>query len=418
MLLWVVAVVGFIVVIAVVGRTLFANYSTDLSKPWGTWWDLRDAGYFPVRAVLDGIIPYDVGRYMGTYPVAQEFPLLPPTYLLLHAPLQLFSLTTASLLVFGLNILGIGVLSAWSLSLARYRVTPLQILTVTTLAIASTGGRNLLFSGQASLIFVAGTYLAVTASGDGAGAIGVFVALIKPAFGIPVTLLVAAMGRCRRAIVGALTAAGVSAVLMVPFVAWAGGVGPLFRILADNVAFSAGSPGVDLGTATGRVDAASAIAKVFGVIPPPGIELVFTGVIVGGAMVILFAKRSAFTHGPAVDAAIVLICLVLLTGIYHSVYDLIVLLLPAMLLIRDDFAGSAAPRGLRLATFGAILLAGYNPFKVDSVARLVSDSPRLLEVLGPGLTAAALLVALVLATVAVWGIPTRATGRDAVVEGA
>jgi disulfide bond formation protein DsbB len=129
-------------------------------------------------------------------------------------------------------------------------------------------------------------------------------------------------------------------------------------------------------------------------------------VVIGCAAALLFMRRDAFAHGHFGDAAIVLICLATVTGIYHSFYDLVILVLPAILLTRSDFAGGRTARALRWTTLGAVLFAGFNPFKVDTIARLLPESSRLQEILGVGLTGAALLVAFCLAAVVVWQIPS------------
>jgi hypothetical protein len=108
---------------------------------------------------------------------------------------------------------------------------------------------------------------------------------------------------------------------------------------------------------------------------------------------------------------VVLVCLVTVIGIYHSFYDLVILVLPAVLLTRRDFAGGAADDRLRWAMFGAIIIAAFNPFRVDLVARALSHTPRAVEILGPGLTGASLAVALVLAVTVIWRLPTRVTGH-------
>lgn len=410
-LLWIFALAAFAVAVGVVLRTVFTNYTTDLSATGGTFWDFRDAGYYPVRAALDGVLPYDVDRYLASYPVAQEFPLLPPTYMVFHSPFQVLDLTSASVVMFGLNLLGMVLLSAWSVSLSRYRVTPLLVLFVSALAIVSNGGRNALYTGQVTVLFVAGVYLALTASRAGSGALGVFIALVKPAMGLPVTLLVAATGRYRRAVTGAAVAAAVSATLMLPFVAWAGGIGPLSEILLDNAEYSAGSQWVSLETTTARVDLSATIAMLFDVVPPSGFEIILGMAVICGSAVLLFLRRENLYHLNHGDAVIVLVCLVTVTGIYHSFYDLVILVLPAVVLTRRDFAGGAAGHGLRWVMFGAVVMAAFNPFRIDSVARALSGTPRAVEILGPGLTGASLAVALVLAVIVVWRLPAQVTGH-------
>src|SRR5438105_5517732 len=64
----------------------------DASR-WGLG-DFRDVIYFPTRAVLDGVNPYDSAptddptRYRGRYPVGNVFPIYSPLLFVLDGPLQ------------------------------------------------------------------------------------------------------------------------------------------------------------------------------------------------------------------------------------------------------------------------------------------------------------------------------------------
>lgn len=399
--LWAVALGGLLVAIAFVMRTLVANYTDDIGASWGTFWDFRDASYYSVKAALDGNIPYDVNNYMANYPVGQTFPVLPPLYLVVHAPFAILGPFAASIAMLLLNLIGIGWLVWWSLRLSRHAATPLQIVSISALVILSTGGRNLLFSGQTTLLFVAGTYLAITAYRPAGGALGVILAFIKPTFGLPVAVLTAAAGKWRRAVAGTVITGGISAVLMIPFVIWAGGLGPLLDMLFENLGSSADSEGIALATTTGRVDAAAAIARVFGIVPPESFEYVASAAVIGLAAYILYRSRSVLSRGNANDAVIVLISIATVAGLYHSVYDLMILVLPMLLLARPDFAGGGVSLTYRLGILGALLVADFNPFKVDFVVGLLGESSRMAEFLGPGLTGAALLVALALTLVTV-----------------
>jgi hypothetical protein len=397
--------------------TIKANYAADLSSDGGSMWDFRDAGFYPVRAVLDGVNPYDVDRYLAMYPVGQEFPLLPPTYMVLHAPFQLLELGPASVGMFLISLVGIVLLSAWSLRISRYRITPLAVVLVSGLLLVSNGGRNVLFTGQSSLVFIAGMYLALTASGVAQGSVGVFIALIKPGFGLPFAVLVAAAGKYRRAVIGAVVAAAVSAILMVPFVVWEGGVGDLLEILRDNVSFSASSRWVSLETTTVRIDVAATIALIFDVVPSNLTVILIGLAVVGGASAVLVLKRTALAHGTAYDAAIVLVCLGTLIGIYHGFYDLGLLLLPTILVTRVDFAGGFPARALRLALLLSLLVASFNPFRIDTIGRMLPGSSRVADVLATGVTGVSLMVAFGIALLIVWQLPEQGANHIASDQG-
>jgi hypothetical protein len=197
---------------------------------------------------------------------------------------------------------------------------------------------------------------------------------------------------------------------MIPFVFWAGGLSPLAQILFDNA--SEDTLGIALETSTGRIDLPIVLARVFDIMPTGSVEYMLTLVVFGGTAALLYRRRDLFSTGTFNDAAIVLACLAITTGIYHSVYDMIILVLPVFLLARKDFAGGLVAPWLRQATLAAILIAAFNPFKVDTIADMVS-AERMAGILGPGLTGAALATALVLAALAVARLPVSSrSARD------
>jgi hypothetical protein len=204
---------------------------------------------------------------------------------------------------------------------------------------------------------------------------------------------------------------------MVPFVVWVGGVGPLLEILSDNVAFSASSRWISLETTTARIDASATVAMVFDVVPSDlTAGLIGLAVVVGTALVLVL-RRGALAHGTAFDAAIVLVCLGTLTGIYHGFYDLPILLLPTILVTRGDFAGGAPRRVLRLTLLSSLLVASFNPFRIDSLGQLLPGSSQVADVLATGLTGVSLLVGLGVALVIVWRLPEQGTNHIATGKG-
>jgi hypothetical protein len=225
--LWrsVAALALFLTAVAFVVRSIDINQTTELLARGAPLGDFRDAGFYPVRAAMDGLVPWDVGQYFATYPVGQEFPLLPPTYLAVHAPFQLLSLPAAASAMLLVNLVAVIALAWWSLQLSRFHPTITTVLGLAALFLISNCARNVVFAGHATFLFMAGVYLAITSSREGIGATGVFIALIKPGFGIPLLILITALGKHRRANMGTTAAVAVSSVMMIPFVFSAGGIG-------------------------------------------------------------------------------------------------------------------------------------------------------------------------------------------------
>ena len=87
-----VRVVGAMVAFASVATWLTVTTWHGLSNSRldvGLHTDFRDAIFYPVVALRDGVNPYNADSYFVHYPVGQEFPLYTPIHLLLHAPLQI-----------------------------------------------------------------------------------------------------------------------------------------------------------------------------------------------------------------------------------------------------------------------------------------------------------------------------------------
>jgi hypothetical protein len=105
------------------------------------------------------------------------------------------------------------------------------------------------------------------------------------------------------------------------------------------------------------------------------------------------------------DAAVVLICLAMMVATYHLVYDLPLLLLPLLLVSRQDFANGDATSAMRWSLLGALAMASFNPFRITLVIEAAGISPRLAELLGTGMTGAAVLAAFVLAVRLIWRLP-------------
>jgi len=373
----------------------------------GTFQDLRDAGYYGAQALVDGGNPYDVSAYLAAYPVGQEFPILPPIYPAAHVPLLLLDLEPAGILFFALTIAVIVALSAYALRVARYQVGIVPVLTVSALAIVSNGGRVTLIFGQATAIFVAAIYLALIASTEhpGRGITGQVVALAKPTFGLPLFVFLLALGRVKRAIAGAAIAAVLSLVLLAPIAVAAGGIGPLVDTLRANWEASFANVGANLDTSAARIDVAATIRSLFKWTPPSWVEYALGIAIVAVAVVLITRWRRRTSVGG--DVVVVMICLATLAGVYHLVYDVLLLLLPVLLAVRRDFAGGALPTTRRIAV-GGMLVAAFNPFHSGTFLGMVDFE--VFRILGPGLTGGGVLVAL---GAAAWILFRLPAARDA-----
>ncbi len=180
--------------------------------------DFRDAVYYPVVALADGVNPYDPARYYLAYPVGQEFPLYSPVHLVLHVPLAALDLDDARATYFGVNLVLMLVLAGASLRLAGFRVRADATFAVGTLLLLSGPGKLDLRNGEPTLLIVLACYLALAArtTQPARSVAGVVVALAKPTFGVPLAIVLTCRRRVREVVVGIAIAAGISLVVADP----------------------------------------------------------------------------------------------------------------------------------------------------------------------------------------------------------
>src|SRR5262245_5494362 len=99
--------IASLVVLAGIGLALFRLTHTSAAFSARATWVMCDffgAVYYPVVAFLSGENPYDTERFLALYPVSEPFPLYLPMVLLVHLPLGLLPVQTASMIYFVLTI--------------------------------------------------------------------------------------------------------------------------------------------------------------------------------------------------------------------------------------------------------------------------------------------------------------------------
>src|SRR5438445_13084827 len=89
--------------------------------------DFQDGVYYPARAALAGVNPYDArpkdrgGVYLARFPAGNNFPVYAPLLFVLSLPLAILPLTTAALLYWLLNV---GLLLLFSSAVLRLSRMP------------------------------------------------------------------------------------------------------------------------------------------------------------------------------------------------------------------------------------------------------------------------------------------------------
>ena len=325
--------------------------------------DFRDAIYYPVVALLDGGNPYDVAAYYARYPVGQEFPVYSPLTLLVHLPFGLLPYRLAEALYFAVTLALTVVLAGVSLRLAGLPQRADAVLTVAALLLLSRPGQSNLLLGQSTLLAVLATVTALhwARSHPWRATAALALATFKPTFGIPLAVLLALRGDVWVAARGLAIGGAVAALVAVWPAAGAGGVEPFLRALLDNQSQMRATPQVDPATSWLRIDSWALAARLAGRSLGVVVESVLSLVVLGGTGLLL--RRAA--RGTAESAGHVTLALAsagILAGLYHQVYDLL-LLAPATVAVlsgRPADLWAARPlwrAGLAVALIG--LFANY-----------------------------------------------------------
>jgi hypothetical protein len=322
--------------------------------------DFRDAVYYPVVSLLDGNNPYDTTAYFRTYPVQQEFPPYLPGLLAVHLPFGWVPFETAQLIYFAVTAMLTVVLAYVTLLACGLSATVARACWLGTLLILSRPGRQNLVLGQVTVPVVIGTYLALAYGEERPwlGAFGLAVALLKPTYGLPVSVLLLARKNVRVVVLGSAIAGLVSVGPLLALAHAAGGFANWIASLRESYAGLRIDPSAALDSSPYRVDAAVIAARLLGHAPSTaeevGIALVFLGI---GALAVW--RIGVSPTGRTLSNSIA--CLTVLTCTYHLTYDLLLLALPLTALAIDRWAPSHTTTALRwpLITLLAVPAVNY-----------------------------------------------------------
>ena len=371
--------------------------------------DFRDAVYYPVVALRDHVNPYDADTYFRHYPVGQEFPLYTPVHLLLHLPLLAFSLSTASAVDLGWNLVLVLGLAAVALQMAGHRLAVASVFGLGTLVLLSDPGKFDLRTGQPTLIIVIGAYLAWRARAPdqerralpavpavvpiALGVMALAIVWSKPTFAIPLTVLLLVRGQPRVAVLGTALGAALSAVVLPWLVDAAGGISELVQSWRDSARITSQATQSRLGSGL-RIDAANTFVRVSHLHPS---ELVGSlgglALLAVGAWTIRRLHRCD-PHGDHEELALTLGCLVILTCLYHVPYDELLLIGPMVLLARRAPRNAITwPRRTRVAVFVLLLIPLVDPLGWSPVNAALGKSG-FQWMLGPTMLSLDILVAL------------------------
>ena len=277
------------------------------------------------------------------------------------------------------------------LRLVGARLTLASVFGMGTLILLSDPGKFDLRTGQPTLMIVIALLLALRAvaapgrpRSDGAGPsapvsfvvglLGVVVVWSKPTFAIPLVVLLIARGRTRLAIVGTAIAVAVSALVLPLLVDAAGGFGNLLDSWQDSARITSRSGQSRLGSGL-RIDAANAFVRITHLHPSEGVATAagLTLLVAGAWLLYRLHQRDA--AGDREELALALVCLLVLTSMYHVPYDYLLLVVPvAMLLRRAPTHPIVWPRRVRTAIVLMLLVPLVDPLGWSPVNAVLGKS--------------------------------------------
>lgn len=226
--------------ILLVRRTLGVLNVPDEPLVPGAWGlqDFRDAVYYPTRALLDGVNPYDSLLYMSRYPVGQHFPPYSPLLLIVHLPLMWLTASVAQWVYFAFLI---GLYVAIAVVTLRFSGRSASLFAVTVVAaliLASRPGYMNLTIGQlgAQLTLGALVSLQFAHSRPRIAGLGLLLLSLKVTWFVPMIVLFWLMGHRRCVLYGVLFTFVFTLGPLLYIVTLSGGVQEFVSSLTQNAA--------------------------------------------------------------------------------------------------------------------------------------------------------------------------------------
>jgi hypothetical protein len=294
--------------------------------------DFRDTVYWPVRDLASGHDPYDPHGYLDRRPVAQELDLYAPGQLLVHAPFAAAPFETAEWLWFAFTVALVVAFGAVVLRAARLPVLPATVALVGAVLLVTEPGQASVYLGQLDPETILGCGLALVwaRSRPNVAALGLALSLTKPQFGVPLGLLLLALGLRRTVLRGVAIATAVSLPVVVLLVRAAGGVSGFVDHIRANVDYATGTSYGDLASKTGvRTDPLALVGRLTGWRAPGAVQLLLAVLVLG---VTAWLARRLDADDPLVPT---LLCLAVLVAVVHAPADAMLLALPfAVLAVR------------------------------------------------------------------------------------
>jgi Glycosyltransferase family 87 len=327
--------------------------------------DFQDVVYYPARAALAGINPYDSrppeagGVYFARFPAGNNFPLYAPLIFVVALPFALLPLVPAEI-VYGLFNVGLLLLfSRFVLRIGRFATSVGAIAGLAALLLLSRPGHANFYFGAITLPMALATAGAwwLADRRPWLSAVCLAIAFIKPTFGAPLFFLMLLRGNYRAALGGVGLAAVSNIAVLCLFLPHDLISGRIYEVFVANQAVTDADPAVDPLFSSSRIDFPMVFERFWGHHLPGGVRL---GI---GMLVLLIAswhlRLLRVTRPVSADDAEMLstslACLSIVLCVYHNIYDALMVAIPAVAAWGE--AKSASLRTQRWLAWGVVASA-------------------------------------------------------------
>lgn len=314
--------------------------------------DYRDAVYYPIRAALDGVNPYDCEtelpradgqpRYLQDprYPVLNIFPLFSPLILLLFSPFALIEDFRLSMLCYGAFNVGLLLVYAYALWRAVGKQPSVgSVAALAAIILITQPGRANFIAGQVALPLTLALFGALHWGRSKPWLSGLMLTLasFKPTFGVPLGLLMLCRKDFRAAGLGALLSSVIAAGGLLLIFSRSGDLENIIPILKQNQHELEAHPGVNPATSTARIDGLAATDRWFGTRGKTLLKIAVPLLVLSLAGFAVWKRADDVPSEGAVGIIGLVVILTVLLCIYHLFYDALPLWIPILSLL-------AAPR--------------------------------------------------------------------------
>lgn len=355
---------GFVVVLSAIGWRIAQNYQEpgpfDSSRQG--FCDFHNGVYYPALAVRDGISPFGQ-RFEDRYPIARPIAIHSPYLFALHIPYTWLPLRLAEYVHFGVMAVELLLLAWLSLRVAGIKFGWSHAIGLATVLAASRSGYGTLFTGYFTLELVLGAALALHfGNRHWLGPFGFVLCCAKPTYGIPLTIMMAARGQFR-ALSWGLAIAGILTLLVTVWLLSTVSVTEFLAEVKSAQETHRADPNELPENSWTRVDLLGIVAKWIRWAPGDWDHLVWMLPLMAiPAWVLWRAANSEGGEMLGLDSpAGLLASLLIVIGIYHQYYDLLVLS-PGLLAagFSRHRAWGWVPRWQRMAAVGIGVLVLFN----------------------------------------------------------